>query len=165
MFRRVAFLVVFMALALSACSGAATGPAIKIFDPWVRAASMMGSQGMNASDTSGGAGVSHMEGANSAAYFVISNSGKEADRLIKAESDIASAVELHVSEMKDGVMSMHPVDGVEIPASGQAELKPGSYHVMFIGIKRDLKPGDKIALKLYFEKAGAIDVEAEVREP
>jgi len=165
MYRRIAFLSLLLVLALSACSGGTAGSSIQIDGAWVRAAAMLGGQNMNASDTSTAGGMSHMGGANSAAYFVISNNGKEADRLIKAESDVASAVELHISEMKDGVMSMHPVEGVEIAAGGQAELKPGSYHVMLIGIKRDLKPGEKVALKLHFEKAGAIDIEVEVREP
>jgi len=44
------------------------------------------------------------------------------------------------------------------------ELKPGSYHIMLIGLKQDLKPGDRIEITLRFEKAGEIKVNAPVRE-
>ena len=36
---------------------------------------------------------------------------------------------------------------------------------MLIGLKRELKAGEKIKLKLQFEKAGMQEVEAEVRKP
>jgi hypothetical protein len=67
--------------------------------------------------------------------------------------------------MKDNVMSMSPVEAIEVPANGQVELKPGGYHVMLVGLKQDLKVGDIVKLTLVFEKAGRIDVEAEVKNP
>jgi copper(I)-binding protein len=101
---------------------------------------------------------------NSAAYMTLKNGGAAADRLVKAESDVASAVELHKTTMEGGMMKMAPVDGIALPAQGQAELKPGGLHVMLIGLKRELKAGEKLKLKLYFEKAGAQEIEAEVRK-
>jgi copper(I)-binding protein len=102
---------------------------------------------------------------NGAAYMILRNSGDTADRLVKAESDVAGAVELHKSSMEGGMMKMAPVENIEVPAKGQAELKPGGLHVMLIGLKRELKAGEKLMLKLQFEKAGAQEVEAEVRQP
>jgi hypothetical protein len=95
----------------------------------------------------------------------LQNNGSTADRLVGAESDVAEAVELHISEMKGEVMTMRPIEYVEVPANGQAELKPGGMHIMLIGLKRDLKAGEKVALTLVFENGGRIDVEAEVRAP
>jgi periplasmic copper chaperone A len=102
---------------------------------------------------------------NGAAYMILRNSGDTADRLVKAESDVAGAVELHKSSMEGGVMKMAPVENIEVPAKGQAELKPGGLHVMLIGLKRELKAGEKVRLKLQFEKAGMQEIEAEVRKP
>jgi periplasmic copper chaperone A len=102
---------------------------------------------------------------NSAAYMILRNGGDTADRLIKAESDVANAVELHKSTMEGGIMKMAPVENIEVPAKGQAKLEPGGLHVMLIGLKRELKAGEKIKLKLQFEKAGMQEVEAEVRKP
>ena len=55
--------------------------------------------------------------------------------------------------------------GIEVPAGGQVELKPGGYHVMLIGLMRDLSDGEKFPLTLQFEKGGEVTVEAEVRQP
>jgi copper(I)-binding protein len=97
--------------------------------------------------------------------MIIKNRGNEADRMLSADSDVAEAVELHISEMKDGVMTMHQVDGIDVPGNGQAELKPGGLHVMLIGLKQELKAGDIVKLSLNFEKSGTITTEAEVRLP
>jgi len=102
---------------------------------------------------------------NSAAYMILRNGGEAADRLLKAESDVAEAVELHKSTMEGGMMKMAPVEIIEVPAKGQAKLEPGGLHVMLIGLKRELKAGEKIKLKLQFEKAGMQEIEAEVRKP
>jgi len=101
---------------------------------------------------------------NSAAYMTLRNKSTVADRLVKAESDVAGAVELHKTTMEGGMMKMAPVDGVDLPAQGQAELKPGGLHVMLIGLTRELRAGEKIKLKLYFEKASVQEIDAEVRK-
>lgn len=161
-------LIPLIALLLSACSGPA-GPKIEIQDPWVRAAAVMIAEGKD-DDTGSMAGGDEMpghqgSGSNSAAYMVIKNSGGEADRMLSAEADVAEAVELHISEMKEEVMTMHQVDGVDIPARGQAELKPGGLHVMLIGLKHELNAGDVLRLTLNFEKSGTLSVDAQVRMP
>lgn len=53
-----------------------------------------------------------------------------------------------------GMMGMQPVARVEIPAGGSLQLKPGSYHVLLIGLVKDLKAGDTIDLTVKFERAG-----------
>jgi len=63
-----------------------------------------------------------------------------------------------------GMMGMQPIKRLEIPAGGTVELKAGSYHIMMIGLKQDLKPGDTIEIILTFEKAGEVKVNAAVRE-
>jgi copper(I)-binding protein len=104
-----------------------------------------------------------MATANSAVYMTIVN-GATPDRLLKAQTEVASAAELHTVEMKDGMMQMHPVEGgIAVPANGQVELKPGGFHVMLIGLKQELKPGMTISLALTFEKAGVKQVTADVR--
>ena len=109
--------------------------------------------------------MGHMTGANTGAFMIIKNSGNLPDKLVAADSDVAENVEIHLSEMKEDVMIMRQVDGVDIPANGQAELKPGGYHIMLIGIKQDLKEDDVVTLILVFEKSDNITVEAEVRMP
>ena len=155
------FILVIVGIFMLASCAAETRSGINIEDAWVRAASdqtMESDQATSQSDMSGG-------GSNSAAYMVIQNNSSTPDRLIHAFSDAAHSTELHLSEMKEGVMSMRPVDGVDVPARGKAELKPGSYHIMLVGITRALAPGDMLKLTLEFEIAGEMEVEAEVRAP
>ena len=61
--------------------------------------------------------------------------------------------------MDNGVMKMRELtDGLAIPAGGTVALKPGSYHVMLIGLKKPLAAGDLFPLTLNFEKAGNVSV-------
>lgn len=155
--------VILVVMAAACGSGGTSRATIEVQNPWARAATAMGAGGHTGMATP----AAEMEGmgSNSAAYMILKNNSSTADRLIGAESDVAEAVELHISEMKGEVMTMRQIEYVEVPANGNAELKPGGMHIMLIGLKQDLKPGDKINLTLVFEKAGRINVEAEVRAP
>lgn len=96
-------------------------------------------------------------------FMTITNSGGEADRLVAATADVSERVEIHEMKMVDGVMKMRPLaDGVEIPAGESVELKPGSYHVMMMGLSGPLKEGEGFSGTLTFEKAGSVDVTYDV---
>lgn len=101
------------------------------------------------------------EGAKVAGGFlVIKNAGTTADRLIGATADFAGKVEIHEMTMDGDVMKMRPVEGgIEIPPGGEVTLKPGSFHIMFMGLKHGLKQGDEEKGTLVFEKAGSVEVE------
>lgn len=104
-------------------------------------------------------------GENGAAYFVIENGTVEDDTLLGVSSDIASAIEVHMSMMDgNGVMSMQMPEEVPIPAGKSIEFKPGGLHVMLIGLNQDLKAGDTISLTLNFEKTGSLVIEIPVKE-
>lgn len=105
-----------------------------------------------------------MLGDRGAAYLVIKNNGSADDALIGVESSIANATEVHESVMTGDVVTMRPVARIDVKASSSVELKPGGYHIMFIGLKQPLQVGMKVALTLKFEKAGPVPLEAEVRE-
>jgi periplasmic copper chaperone A len=101
----------------------------------------------------------------SGGYMIIRNSGGEADRLVSGEASFADRVEIHEMTMDGEVMKMRQLaDGLEIPAGGEVVLKPGGYHVMFIGIDSQFKDGETRNVKLTFEKAGSIDLEFEVKD-
>jgi copper(I)-binding protein len=94
----------------------------------------------------------------------ITNTGTAPDRLISGSSDIAPTFEVHEMTMENDVAKMRPVkDGLEIKPGETVELKPGSFHVMFVGLKKPLPAGDHIKATLTFEKAGAVDIEYDVR--
>ena len=100
---------------------------------------------------------------NSAVFFVIDNPGAE-DFLLSASSDVAKAVELHKTVMEDGNMKMVHQMNVPVP-TGETVFKPGDLHVMLIGLKDDLKPGDTFSIMLTFESVGEKSLNVVVREP
>jgi len=157
---------------------------ITVRDPWVRAAmmNMAGDQSGAMGNMQGNMGqatpVAGMEGghghghgheygsqAASAAYMVLVNNSANADAIVKAESDVAKTVELHNVIMENNVMQMRQVEAIEVPANGQVELKPGGFHVMLIGLTRDLKEGDEVVIKLTTRSGKTIEVKAPVRKP
>jgi copper(I)-binding protein len=101
-----------------------------------------------------------------AGYLVVKNNGATPDRLVAASAEIAGKTEIHEMAVDDkGVMTMRPLaDGIEIPAGGEVELKPGGMHVMFMQISRGAKQGESLKGSLTFEKAGTVEVEFAVQE-
>jgi copper(I)-binding protein len=137
-------LLVLALLGLLGAAGAVAQDApIRLEKPWVRRAPAM-------PDTKPG-------------YVTIVNRGTAPDALVGATADVAQRVELHETRNMSGMMMMEPVSKVEVAAGARVELKPGSYHLMLIGLKRTLTPGQTIDLTLRFERAGALTTRATVR--
>ncbi len=98
-----------------------------------------------------------------AGYMTITNTGKEADRLIGGALPQAGRVEIHEMRIVDDVMKMRPLaNGLEIKPGETVTLKPGGYHVMFMQLKQPFKEGETLKGDLTFEKAGTVPVEYEV---
>ena len=96
-------------------------------------------------------------------FLTITNTGTTADRLVSVSADVSQKVEIHEMAIVDGVMRMRALDGgLAVPAGGEVALKPGGYHVMFIGLKAPLEAGTSFKGRLTFEKAGTVDVEFQV---
>ena len=92
-------------------------------------------------------------------YLTITNTGSEPDRLIGGSFPGAARFEVHEMTMQNGVMRMRPVaKGIEIKPGQTVELKPGGYHLMFFGLKQQLKQGDTVSGTLQFAKAGRVEI-------
>jgi copper(I)-binding protein len=95
-----------------------------------------------------------------AGFMTITNHGDQPDRLIAASSPISDVGQIHTMVIENDVMKMQELaGGLEIPAGATVELKPKSFHVMFIGLRQELKEGETIEGELVFEKAGKVPVE------
>lgn len=138
--KKVLMMVVAGMFLLSACG---TKEGIEISEPWARTST---------------------QGMNSAVYFVIQNHNVEMDELIGVTSDVADAVEVHESKMEGGVMKMNHVGSVALEPSAKVEFMPGGYHVMLIGLKRDLKAGDEIEVTLQFRNSPDLTIKAIVKD-
>jgi hypothetical protein len=103
------------------------------------------------------AGTPMAMGGIGAAYLRIENTGAAMDRLVSAASAVAETVEIHEMRQQGDVMMMAPLaNGIEIAAGETVTLEPGGYHIMLIGLTRDLKAGEDFELTLTFEHAGEI---------
>lgn len=100
-----------------------------------------------------------------AVYFNLENKGSEPDRLIAAFSTQAEKTELHTHIKTDeGLMRMQAVEAVTVPANGHLAFKPGSYHVMLLGLTKPLVAGEHLSLSLTFEKQGELKLEVPILE-
>ena len=141
------FAVAFLATALFGISFAmpvsaadVTVGSLKISAPWARA-------------TPKGAGVG-------GGYMTITNAGNAPDRLIGGTTGISRSLEIHEMSMDNGVMKMRMLpNGLDIKPGQTVTFKPGSYHVMFMGLKQQLVQGHHFKATLQFEKAGKVDVD------
>lgn len=138
--KRILFGLLACILVLAACQAK---EGIEVSDAWARTAS---------------------QGMNSAVYFEIQNHNAEADELTGAAAEVADAVEVHESKMEGDVMKMSRVDSVLLEPSAAVQFEPGGYHVMLIGLKRELNAGDEIQITLQFRNSPALIVTATVQE-
>lgn len=100
-----------------------------------------------------------------ATYFVISNQGMYADRLLSVDTPIADAAELHQHLHQDGMMKMQQIDSLAIDPAQDVKFAPMAYHVMLVGLHDDAprSEGEHFPLTLHFEKAGDLTVDVEIR--
>ena len=88
-------------------------------------------------------------------------------KLVAVKSPVAKTVEVHASEMHAGVMHMHAVDAVPLPAGKSVKLEPGGFHVMLIGLTHPIPAGEKVPLEFVVEdargKRSTVAAEAVVR--
>ena len=91
-----------------------------------------------------------------AGYVRIANSG-EADRLVEVSCACAARVEVHRVDRSGPSPTMVTMPGIDVPARGALEIRPGSpLHLMLIGVKAPIPAGSSVTLRFRFEKAGEI---------
>ncbi len=110
--------------------------------------------------------VASKAGQMSVVYLVIMNSNDQPDTLLSALADtsIVGETQLHIYVQKDGKTGMKRVENIPIPAGETVELKPGGYHIMLMGLKKDINVGDTVNVVLHFKNAGDLEIQAVARE-
>lgn len=76
---------------------------------------------------------------------------RDGARLVGAASPVAGVVEIHEMSMDNNVMKMRSIQGLDLPAGREVQLKPGGHHVMLLDLKRPLQVGDKVQIELRLE--------------
>ncbi len=117
-------------------AGDANGEKVRVLNTWARA-TFTGSM-------------------NGAAYMTIFSNCPGGDRLVGLSSTVSQRTEVHSHVIENGVMAMRHITDIEIVAGTPLVLQPGGHHVMLIGLKKLLAPGDQFKLTLVFEKTGTV---------
>jgi copper(I)-binding protein len=100
-------------------------------------------------------------GRPAAGYFVL-RGGAAPERLATIESPQSERAELHQGGMMDGMMTMRPMNGVDLPADGRAKFAPGGDHVMLFGIDPAVRPGSTMTLRFRFQSGATREAAARV---
>lgn len=122
------------ALCLLLLSGLARGADIKVENAWVRATA---------------------PGQNVAGAFMDLTANADM-ALVAGASPVAKVVELHFMRMENGMMEMRELERIDLPKGETVSLAPGGMHVMLIGLKARIKPGDKVPLTLTVRDAKGV---------
>jgi copper(I)-binding protein len=70
-------------------------------------------------------------------------------RLVDARSPVAGRVEIHDTQTdRNGIVRMRAIPGMDLPAGGTVEFRPGRYHIMLMDLKQQMKVGDIVPLTL-----------------
>ena len=120
--------IALLTLVCTALGGPALA-AVDVTDPWVRPTTAF---------------------QKSTAAFMQLTSSSDA-RLVKAESPLATQVEIHQMVMKNYRMKMQSVALVELPAGQPIALRPDGYMVMLTGLKQQIRQGDSIPISIVVE--------------
>jgi periplasmic copper chaperone A len=129
-------------LAILSLAGCAPDPVLRVDGAWVRLAATPKSP--------------------AAGYFTI-HGGPKADRLLDVSSPVVIRTELHESMTAGNMSSMKPIEsGVDVPAGGTVEFKPGGKHAMMFNVNPGILPPRTLPMIFVFASGERITVDAKV---
>ena len=81
----------------------------------------------------------------------------EGTRLVGVSTPVAGVAEVHEMKMEGDVMKMRAIPALDLPAGKTVQLKPGSYHVMLMDLKRPLLKDSTLPVTLRFKNAAGVE--------
>lgn len=101
---------------------------------------------------------------STAAFMKITNKLPNEVKLISADIDGVQSVELHKT-MSDGkVMRMVKQNHIPLPANSSLVLKPGSWHIMMIGLEKQFSEGSVHQIQLNFDNGFTQNIKIRVKK-
>jgi periplasmic copper chaperone A len=104
------------------------------------------------------------QGEASVVHLRVTNAGG-ADRVVGATAAVAEHTEFHQIDERSGVAMMHSVTSVPVPAGQAAQFSSDATHLMLVGLREDLVPGEQVTVWLRFARAGEVEIDATVEGP
>lgn len=113
-----------------------------------------------------GAWVKAADDGMTAVFGELKNNTDQDITLVEAKYADAKMVQLHETEGDgSGGMSMQEKKGgFTIPAGESLDLEPGGDHIMIMGLKKAIKPGEQITLDLVTADGETVEVAAVAKE-
>lgn len=88
------------------------------------------------------------------AAMQFSITSKQEAQLVAISSPVAGAVEMHSMTHDNGVMKMHAIEFLPLPAGKEVDLGASGIHVMLLNLKHPLKAGESIPFTVTVQFAG-----------
>jgi protein SCO1/2 len=90
-----------------------------------------------------------LTGGDAALYLTLVNLRAEADTLVRVETDVARQASIHTSGMRAiDVLALAPLTNVP--------MSPGGTHIMLTDLRRRVKAGETVSVRLEFRRAGTV---------
>ena len=93
-----------------------------------------------------------------AGYMTIDNLSNKDIKILSAKSNSFKRVEIHLTEMKDGMMRMTKQENLTIKANSHIELKQGGLHMMLMDKLEPIKSGSIIPVTLTLDNGKTINI-------
>lgn len=100
--------------------------------------------------------------APAAGYFVI-HGGEQPVQLLRVTSDGAMRIDMHQSVMTNGMMTMEPIESVDVPAKETVRFEPGGKHLMIHQINPAILKTGKLTMTMLFSNNDRLIVDAEIK--
>ena len=100
-----------------------------------------------------------------AAFLTITNRGSTPQVLVTVTSVAAKKATVHRTASENGVIRMKPALPVIIPPNQATILRPGGLHIMLFELKKPLKKGEMLTLRLDFQDLGEVQATVPVLGP
>lgn len=98
-----------------------------------------------------------------AAYFDLENTTPETIHVVAAASADFERVEIHRTELADGIARMRRVERVPVGPAETVRFQQGGLHLMLIEPRRKLAEGDSVTLELIRDEGTPIRFTAGIR--
>ena len=105
-----------------------------------------------------------IQGRPAAGYMTIDNLGTKSDKLTSVSSPMAKRVELHKTSIENSVAKMLHMPHLPLPPKSTIILKPGSFHLMVMGLRKPLVANSLFPMTLNFSIGGRIHTKFKVEE-
>jgi periplasmic copper chaperone A len=98
-----------------------------------------------------------------AAYLTLRNNAAQALVITGVRSPVAQQAMIHESRVVGGRSTMRPREPLRIAAGETVRFAPDGLHIMLMGLRSKLTPGEQVPLTLELEGGLSVTVTAQVR--